>query len=125
MNATILLIEDDPEVRDGVRQMLESWKLRVIEAVNGIDGVALFCAHKPNVVITDIMMPEMDGIETLRELQTIDPSVKVIAMSGGGGAKYDNPLALAKQLGAVASIEKPFRPRQLRAAISQVLASDV
>ncbi len=125
MNTTILLIEDDPHVRDSVRKMLESWKLHVTEAVNGNGGLALFRAHRPNLVITDILMPVMDGIETLRELRAIDPWAKVIAMSGGGNTKYVDPLALATELGAAATLAKPFRRQQLRTAISQVLERDI
>jgi CheY-like chemotaxis protein len=118
-------IEDDPEVRGTVRQMLESWKLDVIEAANGLIGLALFCTYKPSLLITDILMPEMDGIETLRELRATDPQAKVIAMSGGGGDKYPNPLALAKELGVVAVLEKPFRRKQLRAAVDQILPQNI
>ena len=125
MLTTVLLIDDDPHVRDSVRKMLESWKLLVVEAENGLGGLALFRAHKPSLVITDIMMPEMDGIETLRELTAIDPQTKVIAMSGGGGAKYADPLARAMELGAVATLEKPFRRQQLRTAVAQVLGREV
>lgn len=122
MTTTVLLIEDDPEVRQTVRRMLESWKLVVIEAENGLIGLALFRDHRPSFVITDIVMPEMDGIEALRALRAIDPDAVVIAMSGGGDDKYPNPLALARELGVVAALEKPFRRQQLRDAVDRILA---
>jgi len=104
---------------------LESWKLNVIEAADGKIGLALFCSHKPEFVITDIVMPEMDGIETIRKMRAIDPQAKIIAMSGGGGEKYASPLALAKDVGAIAVLEKPFRRLQLRTAVDEVLGGNV
>jgi two-component system chemotaxis response regulator CheY len=120
MTTLVLLIEDDSDVREMVRRTLESWKLSVIEAADGIMGLALFRLHKPSFVITDIVMPEMDGIEAIRQMRSLDPMAKVIAMSGGGTDKYDNPLALAKELGAAVALEKPFRRHQLRSAINQL-----
>ena len=105
--------------------MLESWRLEVLEAANGLIGLALFYAYKPSLVITDILMPEMDGIEFLRELREIDPQAKVIAMSGTGGAKYTDPLALAKTIGVVAALEKPFRLQQLRTVVYQAFLGDI
>lgn len=105
--------------------MLESWRLQVIEAANGLAGLSLFRTHKPSLVITDIMMPVMDGIETLRQIRAIDPTAKIIAMSGGGGEKYPNPLTLAKEMGVAAALEKPFKRQELRAAVSQILDKDL
>ena len=124
-NITVLLIDDNSQVRQTVRHILESWKLNVIEAADGKIGLALFCSHKPEFVITDIVMPEMDGIETIRKMRAIDPQAKIIAMSGGGGEKYASPLALAKDVGAIAVLEKPFRRLQLRAAVDEVLGGNV
>jgi two-component system, chemotaxis family, chemotaxis protein CheY len=124
MSILLLLIEDDAHVREAVRHMLESWKLTVIEAEDGSRGVALFRSHNPSFVITDILMPEIDGIEAIREIRSIGPRAKVIAMSGGGVHRYENPLALAQEVGAAVAIEKPFRRQQLRSAIDQVLDGD-
>ena len=124
-NITVLLIDDNSQVRQTVRHILESWKLNVIEAADGKIGLALFCSHKPEFVITDIVMPEMDGIETIRKMRAIDPQAKIIAMSGGGDDKYPDPLALATELGAIAVLEKPFRRLQLRAAVDEVLGGNV
>jgi YesN/AraC family two-component response regulator len=102
--------------------MLQSLNVQVIEAANGVAGLSIFRKHKPHLVITDIMMPEKDGIETLREMRVIDPKARIIAISGGGGGKYANPLALARELGAVAAFEKPLHRQQFVTAVSRALA---
>lgn len=117
----ILVIDDDESMREVLRLMLQSLKLQVIEAANGVAGLALFCAHKPNLVITDILMPEKDGIETVREIRMIDPDARIIAISGGGDGKYPNPLALAKKLGATDALQKPIRRDQLIGAVARAL----
>ncbi len=83
----ILVIDDDPAMRDILRTILQSVKFQVIEAANGVAGLSLFRERKPNLVITDILMPEKDGIETLREMRKIDANALIIAMSGGGPRK--------------------------------------
>ena len=101
--------------------MLEPLKLRIVEAANGIAGLSLFREFKPRLVITDIMMPEMDGIETLRAIRSIDPEAQVIAMSAGGGTRYPDPLALARELGATATLRKPVAMHELRAAVTALI----
>lgn len=117
----ILLIDDEPRMREMIRGMLESEKFEVLEASNGVVGLALFQRHKPAVVITDILMPEKDGIETLREIRKLDPEAKIIAMSGGGRAKYTNFLTIAQEFGASEVLEKPFRREQILSAVARTL----
>jgi DNA-binding NtrC family response regulator len=119
---TVLLIDDDDEVRHGIREILEAWKLHVIEAANGVSGLLLFNARKPALIITDVLMPILDGIETLRKIRAIDPLAKVIVMTGGGGPKYPDPLATAQKFGASAVLEKPFKRQQLLLAVSRLLS---
>jgi len=119
---TVLLIDDDADIRATIRRMLQSLRLHVIEAANGVAGLSLFRQHKPALVITDIVMPDKDGIETMREIRTIDPQARIIAMSGGGGGKYPNVLDLARDLGAAEALQKPIRRAQFIAAVSRVLA---
>jgi DNA-binding NtrC family response regulator len=119
---TVLLIEDDDNLRQSIRLMLEAWKLHVIEAANGISGLSLFHAHKPELVITDILMPKLDGIETLREIRAADAQAKVIVISGGGGNKYPDVFTLAEELGAVAALQKPFKRQQLLDTVSNFLS---
>jgi CheY-like chemotaxis protein len=83
--ARILLIDDDEPVRTTLRLTLEHFGHTVIEARDGTEGLALFQHANADLVITDIVMPEKDGLEVLRELRRMHPSVKIIAISGPGG----------------------------------------
>jgi DNA-binding response OmpR family regulator len=93
----------------------------VIEAGSGIAALSLLHQHQPGVVIADIVMPKMDGIAFLREVRSINPKVKVIAISAGGDGKYPDPLALAREFGAAETLSKPFAGRELRAAVTRLL----
>ena len=87
MAKSILLIDDSASVREVLRVALESEGYSVFEAANGRDGVRLFREHRPTLVLVDIVMPEKDGIETVKEILAIDPAAVIFTMSGedGGG----------------------------------------
>jgi CheY-like chemotaxis protein len=119
--ARILVIDDDPDIRDTVRRMLESRGHSVETASDGTAGINALAQRAPDLVITDIFMPGRDGIETLIELRKAFPSLKVIAMSGGGGGGLLNLLHDAELLGADRTIPKPFIPRELLAAVNDLL----
>jgi DNA-binding NtrC family response regulator len=118
---SILIVDDDANVRNVFAAMLKPLKLLVIEAGNGIAGLALFREYRPSLVITDIIMPEMDGIELLREIRSIDPEAHIVAMSGGGGGRYSDPLALARDLGAAETLSKPVDVQKLRSTVTRLL----
>lgn len=120
---SVLVIDDAADLRNLVLHMLRAADLQVFEAADGVAGLSIFRCSKPSLVITDIAMPRKDGIETIREIRAIDPRMPIIAMSGGGVAKYPDPLGLAQELGAVGTLQKPFRVEQLLAAVSRALAS--
>jgi len=84
MPACILVIEDDVQVRALLKKLLESEGYTVLEAENGNIGIRLYHENSVDVVITDLIMPEKEGIETIRELRKIAPQIKIIAISGGG-----------------------------------------
>jgi two-component system response regulator (stage 0 sporulation protein F) len=104
--ATILIIDDEASVRLLLRSVLEAAGYEVTEATNGRQGLELY-RHKPtDLVITDILMPELDGLELLVALTREFVHAKVIAMSGAG--KQERALGVAKLLGARRTIHKPF-----------------
>jgi len=119
--ALILLIDDDADIRSVLRRILQSAGHGTIEAENGKEGVQRMQDAHPDIVITDILMPEKDGIETIEDIRRIRPAPKIIAMSGGGRYQGFEFLEIAKCLGADALLAKPFRRAALLETIAQVL----
>jgi CheY-like chemotaxis protein len=111
--ATVLVIDDDPHYRKVVRAMLESSGHVVRQASDGNGGIESFASTRPDLVITDMIMPELDGIETIRALRDLDPSVPIIAISGGSGSV----LMVARDAGAVEALAKPFDSARLLTAV--------
>lgn len=124
--ACILLIDDDEQMRRVIRLVLEKEGHTVLEASDGRRGAAIFrefWQDGVDLVITDIIMPEKEGIETISELKEIDPNVKIIAMSGGGRTRNLDFLKIAEKLGAQRSLAKPFRPHELLETVRDVLGA--
>jgi two-component system, chemotaxis family, chemotaxis protein CheY len=119
----ILLIDDDGLMRDLVRATLEEAGYIVIQARNGREGLALYRAAPPDLVLTDLVMPEQDGIGVIIALRKEFPAVKIVAMSGGGRGSAADYLKSARLLGAVGTLPKPFTHEALLAAIEAALAS--
>ena len=105
----ILLVDDDPAVRDSVAMVLLDAGFTVEQAENGMDAMRRLERQVPDLVITDILMPQKEGIECIREIRSLAPEVPVIAISGGGGGQADY-LRMAGLLGAAAVMAKPFDP---------------
>lgn len=118
----ILLIEDDDSVRNMLRQTLELMGHAITEARNGKEGLALYQSANIDVVLTDIIMPDVEGMQVIRELRRQNPAVKIIAMSGGGRMNARDYLRMAQKLGAARILPKPFLGDELAAAIREVLA---
>lgn len=118
--ATILVIEDDQEVREYLVEVLRRAGHIVKAAANGNDGVALFRDEPAQVVITDIIMPEKDGIETILDLRREHPQLKVIAISGGGRSTPESYLHSARLLGADRAFRKPFKNEEILAAVTEL-----
>lgn len=116
----ILLIDDSDHERALIRKMLESGGHEVREAADGEQGLALFRAATPHLVICDLMMPLKDGFATVADIQETAPDAKIIAMSGVWYGKSDHD-AMAKSLGLVAVIEKPFERTQLLKLVADTL----
>ena len=117
----ILLIEDEDDLRGLIRAHLAALGHTVDEAPNGKVGVARFRSSPPDLVITDLVMPEMEGLETIRVLKRTDPAVKIIAMSGGGANPAGSYLRVAEHLGASAVLAKPFSRCELETAVARLL----
>jgi CheY-like chemotaxis protein len=119
--ADILIIDDDEALRRAMRRILERAGHQVREAEDGARGLALYREQEADVVVTDLIMPEKEGIETIIELRESYPGVKILAMSGGGAVGPDGPLTDARFLGADASLPKPFSVEDLQDAIARLL----
>ena len=118
----ILIIEDDSFIRISLCGILRPLKCKVFTAEDGARGVELFKKECPDIVMSDILMPHKEGVETIAEIRAYDPLVKIIAMSGGGSTRNMNFLKLAERAGADLSIQKPFTPAQVRKAIESVIS---
>lgn len=113
--ATILIIDDEESIRVLLRSALEGAGHEVTEAVNGRDGIELYRQRPINLIITDILMPQMNGLDMLLELTREFLNAKVIAISG---AEEDrNVLDVAKLLGARQTFKKPFSTADLLSAV--------
>jgi CheY-like chemotaxis protein len=116
----ILVIEDDDEVRALISEFLSREGHTVLEATNGIEDIQVFDQNDIDIVITDIMMPAQDGVETIRALMLRDPEVRAIAITGFRGSY--NRLPAAEFVGAKQTLVKPFTKEQLLSAVDSVLA---
>ena len=113
--ATILIIDDEESIRILLRSALEAAGHEVTEAANGRQGLELYRRKPTDLVITDILMPELNGLDMLLELTREFLNAKVVAISGAGGEK--NVLDVAKLLGARQTFQKPFSMPQLLGAV--------
>jgi CheY-like chemotaxis protein len=119
----ILVIEDDDSVRGALSQTLERLGYAVASASNGREGLQRALEHTPDLVITDLIMPDTEGLETIIELRRRSPQVKIIAISGGGRLSNENYLSVARKFGAHGTLAKPFSREELKAAISAALTA--
>jgi CheY-like chemotaxis protein len=117
-----LVIEDDDSVRDLITRILRDEHYDVIEAVNGIDATK-FLNQDTNIdiIITDIIMPEKEGIETIMDIKRDYPHIRVLAISGGGKGSAESYLSIAKFVGADLTLNKPFIRKELLDAIQQLV----
>ena len=118
----ILVIDDDELVRDTLRAVLESSGYEVLLAADGDDGLRVFAAESAAMIITDIVMPNREGIETIGELRRMAPDAKIVAISGGGQKGSSDYLRAAQLLGANRTLRKPFTPDELLAVADELLA---
>jgi len=117
----ILVIEDDFQLRKLVSIVLEKEGYEVVSAANGKVGLKLSMEEPFDLIITDLVMPDKEGLETIMEIRK-KSVVKIIAMSGGGSFEPEVYLAMAKKLGANKTIEKPFDLNYLVASVKELLS---
>jgi CheY-like chemotaxis protein len=106
--AKILVIDDDVIVRKTIIRLLEDGGYKVLSAEDGLRGMAMFRSERPDLVITDIIMPEQEGIQTITEMRKAKPDAKIIVISGSGRIGNIDFLRIAQHLGASDAIAKPF-----------------
>lgn len=119
--ARVLIVDDNTDVRLMIDQVLRGAGYETDVAGDGHRAFELQCRCPADVLITDIFMPEMDGLETIRLFKSRYPLIKIIAISGGGRKAHGDYLALATDIGADATLHKPFDSNALLNMIQQVL----
>jgi DNA-binding NtrC family response regulator len=117
----ILLVDDEAPIRSMLRTLLETDDRIFVEAGNGAEAQQFLKADQFNLVISDVIMPDCDGIELIMSIRGQLPSVPVVMMSGGGRVHATQYLNLAEKLGAARVFEKPFNVKELRAAVAELL----
>ncbi|MHB2156604.1 response regulator [Caldithrix abyssi] len=117
----ILVVDDDDLIRDLLFEILEDKGYKVFEAENGNRAIQLLKTERFDLIITDIIMPDKEGIETIIDIKKRLPHAKIIAMSGGGQLDATSYLSVAKKLGVQHTISKPFDPGKLIALIEDLL----
>lgn len=121
--ANILLVDDDAEFLKTLTKVLQAAQHTVTSVSNGSLALKQFKNGSFDLVITDLVMPEKEGIEIIISLEEIAPRVKIIAMSGGGRGNPGNYLAMAAKLGADKTLAKPFKKAELLAAVDQLVGT--
>jgi CheY-like chemotaxis protein len=119
--AKILVLDDEASIVLMIKKMLEKAGHEVEMALNGKDGMILFEQNKPDLLITDIIMPEKEGLETIFELRQKYPDLKIIAISGGGRISPEGYLPGAKLLGADMVFQKPLDQKEFLQAVATLL----
>lgn len=129
---SVLIIDDEEEVGHALRRVLERARYTVSTAGGGREGLALLDQHQPDLVITDIIMPKMHGIELIRTIRARHPATRIVAISGGGnfGPLQYQPeaittsayLAAASEAGADAVLTKPFDKDELLEVVRRLLS---
>jgi two-component system, chemotaxis family, chemotaxis protein CheY len=117
----ILVVDDDPGIRRALHILLSREGFQVTQAKDGVEALRLWRSHGSDLVITDLHMPEKNGIETIVEILSHSPTMRIIAMSGGGQTKRLDLLGNASLLGVVHTIEKPFTLNEMMSMVRKAL----
>ena len=119
--STILLIEDDADLRRLLTKVLERENYKVLEAENGLEAMHILDLQIPDLVVTDLIMPDQDGIGTINLLKKNHPAIKIIAISGGGRMLSEDYLKIAGMLGAHHTFKKPFDNKEFVLKVKELL----
>ena len=119
----ILLVDDDDLSRGAVHKMLERSGYDVQSTGIGQEALAWYRREPADLVITDLIMPDTDGLEMIQELRRINPAVRVLAISGGGRVDAEEYLSVARKFGAVEVLPKPFTAPELKQAVEAALGT--
>ena len=117
----IMVVDDDPGIRRALHILLSRAGYRVTQARDGVEALRLWRDGGGDLVITDLHMPEKNGIEMIVELLSHTPGIRIIAMSGGGQTRRLDLLGNAIMLGAVLTIEKPFTLNEMMETVRRAL----
>lgn len=123
--ARVYIVDDDADIRRALRRLLRLEGHEVQTFVSGSSALMAIRDDPPDAVISDIYMPDGDGIELLIHLSDLDSRVPIIAVSGGGFLPSDFVLEDAHRLGAVATLEKPMSLDSVRAALEKALSAEM
>lgn len=121
MKKKILIIDDNSVVRSTIARLLELAGYETVTAGDGNEGLVRMRQERPDLIITDIIMPVKEGIATIQQIFIEQPSAKIVAISGGGRHANMDFLETARKLGAMDVIEKPFEPEDLVSRVSRCL----
>ncbi|RLD29976.1 MAG: response regulator [Bacteroidetes bacterium] len=118
----VLVIDDEPYILLMLKKLFEKEGFEVDIAINGDEGIRMFAKYPADVIITDIVMPEKEGLETIREFKQTNPDLKIIAISGGGRIDSKEYLDSARLFGASKVFRKPFKQREMVNAVHELLS---
>src|SRR5260370_17120171 len=119
----VLVIDDDVAVRQTIALLLEDAGSEVVQAGDGKEGFRAFERARPDLIVTDIIMPEKEGIQTIIDIRKQDPNLPIIAISGGGRIGNTDFLEIAARLGASTTLPQPFDPEVLVGPVRKLAAS--
>jgi CheY-like chemotaxis protein len=119
----VLLVDDDDAIREMLELVLQRRGLIVVQARNGSEALRLYRDQEFDLVVTDLIMPEKEGIETILEIRAMKRPIRIIAISGGGRVDQSMHLHLAKSVGADRVVAKPFLPVDFLKVVDELLAS--
>ena len=119
----ILLVDDDDMSRGAIHKKLERAGYAVESTSDGDEVIRMYGQEAADLVITDLIMPDKDGLEIIQDLRRLNPQVRILAISGGGRVDANEYLAVARKFGAVEVLSKPFTKDDLRKAVDAALGT--